>query len=168
MIYLISGNGRGAGKTTLATRMVGRDHVFSHADSLRMELHAKYPRLSWFALDQITKDEPQETLGGRSMRDILLKHGQDKCSIHGANHWAERLVTRLQTRFASLALDKCPVAVDDLRKITELDTLLSSLGHDKIIHFHIMFPAAVAEPEFDGAELARRADYIVSRKDVTS
>lgn len=167
MIYLISGNGRGAGKTTLARRLVGEDQILSHANELREQLNAEYPTLPWFDVSQEEKDKPRYELGGRSMRDLLVQYGQEMCKRNTLDYWARVLGGKIEEEFYIYGWPSTflSIAVDDLRKTVELQLLREKLGKYGILHFHLKSESAIPEPEYDGTELEQLADYVITRKD---
>lgn len=160
MIYLISGNGRGAGKTTLARKLVGDSDsgmMYSHAGAMRTELYALHPELrdSWYSTDQVVKDEPRPALGGKSIRDVMIEYGEGKCREHGSGYWARLLADQLTGCGWPI------IAVDDVRKMVELEILRGALGSSVITHLHVMSRHAIPEPQYENDGLAQVADYLV-------
>lgn len=157
MIYLISGEGRGAGKTTLA-RKLGAD-TFALAHAIRLELAEKYPHYPWDATDQETKDNTRiPEWGSISMREVMVRYGQGKCE-EDPLYWVRKLPERLEKLYAQPALSF--IAIDDIRKTIELEYLREYYGKDNIMHFHVVNPLADAE-DYDNRELMSRADYLVT------
>lgn len=156
-LILVSGNGIGAGKTTLANRLGVR---MSLADQLRAELQTTYPQYDWYNRSQTYKsDTPVHEWQGASVREVMVRYGQSKC-VESPTYWADRLVDQL------LPLADNPtlvVAVDDVRKLCEVDALRAAFPG--AVHFHIQSPRATHEPEFQNDDLAARADFIVRWRD---
>lgn len=165
MIYLISGNGRGAGKTTLARKLAADGCIFSHAHELRVQLKAEYPGLPWFSTDQFAKDTPRHELGGKSMRDLLVSWGQDACLRNTVDYWARILAGKIEAQYGEIYYPPHHnVAVDDLRKTVELELIRDKLSRYGILHLHIKAWSAIPEPEYDGPELEGLADYVIIRR----
>lgn len=154
-LIVISGDGSGAGKTTLARRLSPVIHSF--AAELRLELAKSMPTYDWYAKDQAYKDgHTVAEYDGLTVRQVMVKFGQSRC-VGDEAYWARRLL-------ASLAHEPFPtVAVDDLRKTCELDALRSVYG-GRLTHFHVQFPGAVHEPQYENHLLAARADYLIIRE----
>lgn len=164
-IYLISGNGQGAGKTTLANRLVGPAATYAIADVMRKELAKLYSDYDWFNRVQDYKDNTRVTeylplsrstpFKTFSLRQVMQDYGEEKCK-GDSTFWAKKLVARLVTE-PGLSV----IAIDDVRKVGELETLKQAFPNT--YHFHVKFPGAVAEPQYDGDALEAMADYVVSR-----
>ena len=156
MIYLISGEGRGAGKTTFARKMGGK--VYSLAGAIRADLERMYPAYPWHAQDQETKDNTRiSEWDNLSMREVMVRYGQSKC-IDNPAYWA---IILGQTIANETSYKRFPLVVDDVRKIVELDHFHDTFGKGEILHFHIVNPLADAE-DYDNRELMSRADYLVT------
>ena len=154
LVYLISGDGAGAGKTTLAKRLVGDYAVYSLAGELRRYLKKQYPNIDWENKTQDYKDKV-EVSPGLTVRQKLIEEGQ-KYSRDNPIYWAEKLVERLGREFNSI------IAIDDLRKQQELEYLRFCFPTS--YHFHVAWPGAVAEPIFDNEYLKTVCDYVAVRQ----
>jgi hypothetical protein len=158
-IIAISGDGAGAGKT-YAARLFGQN-TWTIADGMRTELQARYPDYNWFSREQEYK---RSTLirecDNKPMRRVLLEYGQSKCADNPC-YWVERLCDSLD-RSATIASGNNTIAIDDVRKVCEIDTL--RLRFDYVTHIHVENPDAVHEPEFDAEQLKAMADYVVRWK----
>lgn len=164
-IYLISGNGQGSGKTTLARRLVGDKAVWSIASALRKELATLFPEYDWENRVQHYKDNtlvpeyrpvrsaPFKTF---SLRDVMIAHGEAKC-LGDPTYYAKKLVAKLVMQ-PGLSV----IAIDDVRKTCEIETLKAAFPNT--YHFHVKFSGAIAEPMCDGDALEACADYVVLRK----
>jgi hypothetical protein len=157
-IYLISGDGIGAGKSTLARLLVNPSNVWSLADALRDEVARIYPGYPWYSKEQHDKNLlVKET--GCSVRDVLISWGQGRCLIDPL-HYARRLADKIE---ASRSLLTGAIAVDDLRKLVEV-------GHIRkrfpgcVTHIHVSHPDAIPEPQYDNACLSAQADYVLHRR----
>lgn len=158
-IYLISGDGYGAGKSTLGKKL--GDEVWSIAGALREDLQRQYPKYKWFSKDQAYKDTTKirEYGNGRmTMREVLVEYGQKKCAIN-PTVWVSALADRLTESVKILSGAKIFV-VDDVRKVCEIDLLRSRFA-GLVTHFHVVSTTGTPEPEFDNDELRARADYHV-------
>ncbi len=157
MVYLISGSGSGAGKTTLAERLVGAS-VYSIASALRRDLKCQYPQYDWYNKTQqytdVTRVIEYDNL---TVRDVLVDYGQ-KASRDSNTYWVDKLIKHLHN-----GVGKSVIAIDDVRKIEELDKL--KYYFPVSYHFHVDYPLAKSEPLFDNEQLKQRADYIVQRRD---
>lgn len=156
VVYLISGSGSGAGKTTLAERLVG-ESVYSIAGALRHDLKRLHPQYDWFNKSQDYKDNTLvPEYKNCTIRDVLLNHGQASSSSN-ATYWVDKLIGRLQYE-----VGKSVIAVDDVRKIVELEQFKVAFPH--CYHFHVDYPDAKQEPHFDNDVLKLKADYVVKRR----
>jgi hypothetical protein len=151
---LISGDGIGAGKSTLARRLGTR---VSLADELRAELQEYLPGYDWFNRSQAYKAETAVLeRSGKSVRQVMIEYGQDRCA-ESPTYWADRLIRELR---GVEALNHSTYAVDDVRKLCEVEALKTAFPGT--VHLHITSPHAQHEPEFENAALAAVADFTVS------
>lgn len=155
-IILISGDGIGAGKTTLAERLGWR---LSLAQGIREDLEARYPSIPWHSTDQETKSQRFEELGGRTMREVMIQYGQERCA-QVPDYWVERW--SFYADAAMLLSGIGAAVVDDLRKIVELESFRRRYGAF-VTHLHVEYPGAIPEPQYDNEQLKARADYIIRR-----
>lgn len=165
-IIIISSNGIGAGKTTLANQL--SPTVLSLADALRAELNQLDPDLPWYDRSQeakdmlIPEDSPVATYG-LTLRDVMVTYGQHKCALDRA-YWVNRFCIMSDDYVQDWDID-C-IAVDDIRKVIEVETIRSYYsGHKDVFltHLHIHYPYAVAEPHFENDQLGRMANYTIHR-----
>lgn len=162
VIYLISGSGSAAGKTTLAESLVGGSgshRVWSIAGPMRDELCKVYPDYRWHKKDQEYKEKTlvPEYKRGYTVRDVLREYGQEKSRAY-PTYWVERLVDRIK----HLPTGGYPLlAIDDVRKVEELNYLKVKFPNE-YVHFHVKTSTAVQEPLFDNRDLEAVADYVVS------
>lgn len=162
-IVVVSGSGRGAGKSTLATRLANGSRTWSIAGALRDELTRMYPGYAWFDKRQEYKDNTRvaEYKDGRSsVRDVLVEWGQAKC-VGNPTYWIDRLIDRLKGE-TQLATGTTVYAIDDLRKACEIERLRAAFP-GRVLHFHIDFDGAIPEPEFENDALRVVADYVIKR-----
>lgn len=160
-ILAISGSGIGAGKTTLAKKL-SKD-VWSLAGAMRAELERIYPGYSWFNKDQAYKSDTiikEYKRGQSSMRQVLIEHGQDRC-IESPTYWVETLSSKILS-MDQVACGITTVAIDDIRKVSEIKYLRRKFGD--VTHIHIDYYGSVKEAEFENDELLEIADYVVQRK----
>lgn len=158
-LYLISADGYGAGKSTLARKL--GDEVWSIAGSLREDLSRQYPAYKWFSKDQDYKDKTRVREygdGRKTVRGVLVEYGQARASIDPVV-WVRAMADRLTESVKILSGSKIFV-VDDVRKVCEIDHLRSRF-HGLVTHFHVVSKSATAEPEFDNDALRQKADYLV-------
>lgn len=161
-IFLISGNGQGAGKTTLAKRLAGDRAVYSIAGILRQELKRLYPDYDWDNRTQAYKDntlvteyrakDPFKVL---SLRQVMVEYGQQKC-VGDPTHWVKKLVAHLAIQPALSV-----IAIDDVRKTCELEVLKRAFPNT--YHFHVKWIGAIAEPIYEADALEAMADYVMIR-----
>lgn len=163
-LLLISGDGIGAGKTTLARRMVGQSNVIGLAGALRDELFQLYPNTSWWDKSQEGKNKLVQGKGqyeGMTVRASLIHHGQHQCTTLGLDYWAQRLKESIIDMRENES-EQTILAIDDVRKVVELE-VLRNIPHVETTHIHVRWAGAIYEPEFENAELSLRADYIIHR-----
>lgn len=159
-IYLISGDGSAAGKTTLAEKLVGASSVWNIAGAMRYELQRKHPGYDWFNKTQAYKETTivkEYGTGYMTVRQVLFHYGQQR-SQNDPTYWITKLVERL-LKGSSIAYGS-QIAIDDIRKVQELDYAKMKLKNCQ--HYHVVNPAATREPTFDNPALHDRADYRVS------
>lgn len=156
-IIAISGDGIGAGKTTLAKKL--SSDVWSIASSLRGEVRQKYPGYDWYCKDQAYKDGTyvHEFGKNKTVRDVLIEYGQQRC-IESPAYWVDVLIEKLKAtnQIASMGL----LAIDDLRKLVELERLRAAFP-GQIIHMHVHNPHAISEPQYDNVVLGELSDYLM-------
>lgn len=170
-IIAISGSGIGSGKSTAASKLA--DEVWSLAGTLRDDLRRVFPGTDWYDKSQEYKARPfggdvskvaglQEMLAGKeslSNRDIMIAYGQAKCNEQ-PTYWARRLAEGLRSR-EQIADGVRTVAIDDLRKVCEIEYLRTMFG-DRVIHLHIDTGSAIPEANYDNEQLRDLADYVLS------
>lgn len=155
-IYACSGDGNGAGKSTLAQKLVGKEGVISLAAIMRAELQKLYPQYDWFNKDQSYKENTKVTeLEGKSVRQVLIEYGQSKCEAD-AWYWVRALAFKYKGCEGVLA-------IDDLRKLVEIDFLRGFFGPTNVVHFHVSFAEAKREALYDNDKLRAIADYVIVR-----
>jgi len=162
MIYLISGDGRGAGKSTLARNLVGEDNVYSLAREIRRELKAKYPDYDWYSKDQAVKDTTMiPEWGSVSMREVMVRYGQAKCE-EVPTYWVDKLTDEFD-EWGVLDWLRDRAAVDDIRKPLEAVALRmwADMREIPVLHIHVVNPMADDEP-FANDELRGMADYLIT------
>lgn len=157
VVYLISGSGQGAGKTTLAERLVGGS-VYSIAGEMRRQLRQSYSFIDWDNKTQSYKDNTTiESPYGKTVREVLVNYGQSY-SKNNPTYWVDLLIKKLYGE-----VGKSVVAIDDIRKMEELEALKKAFPNS--FHFHVDYSGAVLEPLFHSESLKQQADYIVKRRD---
>ena len=155
MIIAVSGSGIGAGKTTFAERIA--DEVWSIAGTLRRDLKRAHPQYDWSNKSQAYKrDTKVLEWGNDSLREVLYKYGQSKSAADPA-YWIRLLIRDLMER-QRIADGPKTVAIDDVRKVEELDALREA--YPKMLHVHVVSASSVAEP-FDNSALNDLCDYVV-------
>lgn len=160
VVYAISGDGIGAGKSSLARLLVGASNVWSLAGQIRADLAMELPGYDWNNRTQSYKDTTRvRERQNKTVRQVMIEHGQFKCAT-ASLHWVELLCDRI-VGSTKLASGIKAIAVDDLRKLSELNYLKSRLGED-LVHFHVHNPKATFEPEFENEALAAAAEHIYS------
>ncbi len=159
LLYLVSGSGSGAGKTTLAEKLAGKSRVWSIASALRGDLQKIYPDYNWYAKDQAYKNTTMIRETGKSMRDTMVMYGQQKCEAD-ACYWVNKLATSLE--YFKHMPTQGPIAIDDLRKTCELHVLKERFP--QAVHFHVVTDGAVLEPQYQNPSLLVLSDYLVEWK----
>lgn len=156
-IFAISGDGIGAGKSTLAKKL-GQE-IWSLAGALRAELKAELPNYDWFNKTQEYKETKVKERQNKTIRTLLIERGQLRCQ-EDALYWVRKIADKLKDhdKYVSAAL---AIAIDDIRKVSEIVHLKEKFP-GQVIHFHMCTEDAVHEPEFENTELRAMADYLVS------
>lgn len=157
-LILISGDGIGAGKTTLAKKLA--PVTISLSNGIRIELNNEYPTLPWDSRSQEEKDQPRIELSGLTIRDLLIEKGQSRCYLE-PEYWARRAGDRIQETFIE---GSRIVSVDDIRKLMEIGYLRERFHQWNVTHFHVSFSGATHEPQFENQQLHDVADYVIVRK----
>jgi hypothetical protein len=157
-IILISANGYGAGKTTLASRFSGVRTSLAY--SVRKELASVYPEFSRAIFSLKLEDKFSRLPSGKTVRQELVELGQSRCKENEV-HWCEKWQ---QNNLSDSSLD-VTLIVDDLRKLVELSWF--RLHYQDVTHFHLKFSGALAEKNPDGTDafddLEEYADYVIHR-----
>jgi hypothetical protein len=154
-LIIISANGTGAGKTTLARRLPHAVRI-SLASGLREHLSQLFPGDSRWIMGTSDSDKAHVLPDGRTVREALIEEGAAGRSYdrHRWCHaWADRAADVMYTD---------SVVVDDLRTLTELIYVrqwAAERGRD-VLHLHVHHEDALPEP-FD--DLSGHADYIITR-----
>lgn len=159
VIYAISGSGIGAGKTTLANKLVPPNAVWSLASALRQELYQILPGYDWNNKSQKYKDSTlvkERRL--KTVRDVMVEHGQIRCADDRL-YWVRKLVDRLDPKQYVLQQHQA-IAIDDVRKLYEIEYLKEKF-HGKVVHLHVVSDKSIDEPQFDSKDLRDCADYII-------
>lgn len=158
-IIFISGDGHGAGKTHLARKMASGGHqIFSIANLIRKELHAKYPNYDWYNKSPYFKENTIVVETGKSIHYMLDHTGRDKKSINKI-YWARSMVDLLEYNKNHNNLDIA--IIDDVRFLDELEFIRSKFPKEKLTHFHVRNPDAKPEPMYENDKLAIMADYLM-------
>jgi hypothetical protein len=158
-VLLLSG-GAGAGKTTLALKLrtPGAAERIAFADELRATCAQQWPGVPWFDRRGEEKSKPRPELGGLSIREMLVREGELRCR-EDLNFWADKLACAIEGMFiAGVRM----VIVDDLRKLSELGRILKWCRNHGWVCTHLHLEGGV--PDYDCAELAKLADYVVVRR----
>lgn len=155
-LILLSSDGIGSGKTTLARSLSST--VVSLAGAMRRELAELYPSVDWNNLTQEYKATPLAKLGGQTPRDLLISHGQAQKAVHGLYYWCKK--TEEVIDFISFQTPT--IVIDDVRMVFELDYFKYSKFGSITTHIHVVNPNAVKEPQFENEQLAKLADYSIT------
>ena len=154
-IVAISGSGNGAGKSTLAHLL--SNPVWSIAGGIRAELKVELPGYDWDNKTQAYKDKVKVTeRDDKTVRQVMIEHGQKRCKSDPA-YWIKKLCNRIET--GNVLIGQQIIAIDDVRKIVEIDYLKARFGA-VVTHFHIKSSHAQKEAEFDNDALEQVADYV--------
>ena len=158
-IILISGNGTGAGKTTLAHTVA--DQVLSLADIIRSGLVKKYPAYDWYRKDQEYKETTLVTETQKTVREMLVEEGQRRCKKNPA-YWVQKLAEFIK---ADAFYKSQVVAIDDIRKMIELQ-IMKEKFHGMVSHLHVIYKDAKSEQHLYGKDdeaLQAVANYVIIR-----
>jgi len=158
-LIVFSGSGRGAGKSSAAKKFANL--TMSIAETMRKDLQERYPNYDWYNKKQDYKDTTIITeyrTGDRTLRDVMIEYGQERCQIT-PTYWIDRTIARLVKVQSSMGVDTLIMAIDDCRKMCEIEALRKAFPN--LIHVHLDTPAeyAILEPEFENEQLAAIADY---------
>lgn len=116
MLIGLSGFKR-SGKDTAAIALVRAGFVrLAFADAVRSELFQKHPDAAQIKDDQ--KEQPQDILGGRSLRDLLIEIGQGR-RAENPDYWVQTLEPTLKTHLQNGK----SVVISDVRMPNEIDLL---------------------------------------------
>lgn len=148
-IILISANGIGAGKTTLANLF--NAPILSLADGIRNELAQIYPQHRSLIMSKNQRDKDTILPSGKSVRGELIQLGENRRQ-NDSSYWS-RLVGK---DIAKMNSDT--VVIDDIRIMPELSWF--QLHYANVTHFHLKYKDALDEGYDD---LERYADYVVER-----
>lgn len=148
-IILISANGIGAGKTTLANLF--NAPILSLADGIRNELAQIYPQHRSLIMSKKQGDKDTILPSGKSVRGELIQLGENRRQ-NDSSYWS-RLVGK---DIAKMNSDT--VVIDDIRIMPELSWF--QLHYANVTHFHLKYKDALDEGYDD---LERYADYVVER-----
>lgn len=148
-IILISANGIGAGKTTLANLF--NAPILSLADGIRNELAQIYPQHRSLIMSKNQRDKDIILPSGKSVRGELIQLGENRRQ-NDSSYWS-RLVGK---DIAKMNSDT--VVIDDIRIMPELSWF--QLHYADVTHFHLKYKDALDEGYDD---LERYADYVVER-----
>lgn len=148
-IILISANGIGAGKTTLANLF--NAPILSLADGIRNELAQIYPQHRSLIMSKKQGDKDTILPSGKSVRGELIQLGESRRQ-NDSSYWS-RLVGK---DIAKINSDT--VVIDDIRIMPELSWF--QLHYANVTHFHLKYKDALDEGYDD---LERYADYVVER-----
>lgn len=158
-IILVSGDGIGAGKSTLAKQL--GDETWSLAGAMRTELQQRFPNYDWWNRTQEYKANTRvKEMGDKTVRQVLIEYGQMMCAQDKA-YWVRKLADRLEG-LGHLANGVSRIAVDDVRKVLEVEHIRSRFRD--VVHYHVSNPAAVSEAEFENDKLRLIADYNIEWK----
>ena len=162
-LLLISGSGNGAGKSTLA-RTLSRE-VWSLAGGIRDELGELYPGYNWRNTTQAYKDSTVVDgygSGKLTVRQVMIDYGQGRCTDR-PTYWVDKLADRLKLgQYAFSMTGTYAVAVDDCRKLVEIERLRTEFPQST--HIHLVWSGAVHEPQYENDQLEAVADYVVLRR----
>lgn len=88
----------------------------------------------------------------------MIRYGQ-MMTAEDPTYWVDKLVDHLKQ--ADRIADMRPsIAIDDVRKVCELDAIRTAFP-GKVIHVHILGKGAIEEKMYDNQELHDIADYVL-------
>lgn len=151
-LVIISSDGIGAGKTTLAHKL--SPNVYSLADRIRDELNTEFPFADFFDKSQAGKQVVVKD--GKTVRDMLIERGMEKRAAD-PDHWVKSLVNLISVGDNSTDV----VVVDDIRFVNEVVYFREHCR--EVTHIHLCYKNAVHEPQYENAQLLGIADYTVTR-----
>jgi hypothetical protein len=158
-IHAISGDGMGAGKTFLATKLAPQNTRLSLAAYLRADLSRMYPNYDWYNRTQDYKDNTMVHETGKTVREMLMTYGASKREVN-ADYWVSYLLDNIYMILNnSRDRDNLIISIDDVRFLNEIEKLRSAFG-SSVTHFHVISSKAKSEP-FDNEALRDIADYII-------
>lgn len=155
-LIVISGNGTGAGKTTLARRLYVGAVLTALATGLREHVARLFPEDRHHIMGIYAEDKAHVLPDGRTVREALIEEGAAGRSYDKyvwCNAWSDRVKDVRHTE---------DITVDDVRTVTELMYLRRwAADHGReLLHLHLHHEGAAPEP-FD--DLSAYADYLVRR-----
>jgi hypothetical protein len=158
-IILISANGYGAGKTTLAKKFAGVRTSLAY--SVRKELASMYKEHTDAIFSTKLEDKKTKLPSGKTVRQELVELGQGRCKENGL-YWCEKWQ---ESNLVDSDID-ITLIVDDVRKSLELSWF--RFHYQDVTHFHLKYEGAIAEKNPDGTDafddLEENADYVLTRK----
>lgn len=162
MVYLISGTGQGAGKTTLANRLVTPFYVVSLANKMREHLQNLHPQYDWFNKSQDYKDNTIVDGTGKSIRQNLVD-AAESAREKDPDVWVRLAADEIDLRLHSDAMLE-NFAIDDIRRTHEVYHIRGRFPNEPILHFHIDYQSAILEPLYENDRLRQIADYVITRR----
>lgn len=158
-IIAISGDGQGAGKTFLSTKLAPEETRLSLATYLRLDLAEQYPKYDWYNKTQAYKDNTLVHETGKTVREMLMTYGASKRAID-YDYWVNYLLDGIYFIYNNTPeRNKLVITIDDIRFLNEIEKLRSSFG-TSVTHIHVISSKAKSEP-YDNDTLRDLADYII-------
>lgn len=96
--------------------------------------------------------------GKPTVREAMTLYGQAVCK-EDPQHWVKKLIEHLK-EVDRIADGVTTIAVDDVRKMCELDALKECFP-GRVVHLHVIGSGAKEEKHFDNDELMAVADYLL-------
>lgn len=149
LVLLISGWAH-SGKDTVAKILVESYDFqkYAFADAIKQQVAKDHDIPLEWCYDQERKSQPLTEGSSKSLRDELIRVGEEGRSIH-RGFWAEQIANKMKK---SIQRGKRKFVISDWRNLDELFTLQKELAGATIVPLRIERPSQLVSPVPDATE----------------